>query len=444
MSDDLLISGGTLVDPVARKLARADVLVRDGRIVAIDVDLAHQATAGDARPGAGGIERIDATGLLVTPGLVDMHVHLREPGYEYKETIATGVRAAVAGGVTSVACMANTRPVNDCPAVTRFILERAEAAALAKVFPIGAVSIGLAGEHLAEIGAMREAGIVAVSDDGKPVWDAELMRRALEYTRLFRMPVIAHAEDRALAGSGVMHEGAVSLRLGLRGIPASAEDVMVARDIALAGLTGGHLHIAHISTAGSISMVRAARAAGVHVTAEASPHHLFLTDAAVAGYNTCAKMNPPLRSEEDRQAVRAGLADGTIDVIATDHAPHHRDEKDVEFDLAANGVVGLETLLPLTLALVREGLVDLPSAIARVTSEPARILGIPTGRLEVGGAADLVLVDEGLEWQVVPAELQSKSKNTAFADWKMRGRALVTIVDGRVVHDARTPEARAA
>jgi dihydroorotase len=442
VSDTLLISGGTLVDPVARKLARADVLIRDGRIAGIGTDL--WTPAGAEAPLANGVARIDATGLLVTPGLVDMHVHLREPGYEYKETIATGVRAAVAGGVTSVACMANTRPVNDCPSVTRFILERAGAAALAKVFPIGAVSVGLAGEHLAEIGAMREAGIVAVSDDGKPVWDAELMRRALEYTKLFRMPVIAHAEDRALAGSGVMHEGAVSLRLGLRGIPASAEDVMVARDIALAGLTGGHLHIAHISTAGSIAMVRAARAAGVHVTAEVSPHHLFLTDAAVDGYNTCAKMSPPLRSEEDRQAVRAGLADGTIDVVATDHAPHHRDEKDVEFDLAANGVVGLETLLPLTLALVREGLVDLPAAIAKVTSEPARILGIPAGRLEVGGPADLALIDEAAEWQVVAAELHSKSKNTAFADWKMRGRALVTIVDGRVVHDVRSSEARAA
>jgi len=366
-------------------------------------------------------------------------VHLREPGYEYKETIATGVRASVAGGVTSVACMANTRPVNDCPAVTRFILERAEAAALAKVFPIGAVSVGLAGEHLAEIGGMREAGIVAVSDDGKPVWDGELMRRALEYTKLFRMPVIAHAEDRALAGSGVMHEGAVSLRLGLRGIPSSAEEVMVARDIALAGLTGGHLHIAHISTANSVAMVRVARAAGVNVTAEASPHHLFLTDRAVEGYNTNAKMNPPLRSEEDRQAVRTGVADGTIDVIATDHAPHHRDEKDVEFDLAANGVVGLETLLPLVLALVREGVVDLPTAFAKVTSEPARVLGIPVGRLQVGSPADLVVVDSDLEWQVEAVDLQSKSKNTAFDGWKMRGRAVLTMVDGRVVHDLSAP-----
>lgn len=427
----LLIAGGTLVDPVARTCRAADVLVRDGVIAAIDAGISAQLP----RRGAGTIQRIDATGLLVSPGLVDMHVHLREPGYEYKETIASGTRAAVAGGVTAVACMANTRPTNDSPAVTRFILERAHAAQLAKVFPIGAVSVGLAGEQLAPFAGMYEAGIVAVSDDGHPVSDAELMRRALECAKMFGMPVIDHAEDRALAGSGVMHEGAVSLRLGLRGIPAAAEDVMVARDIALARLTGGHLHIAHISSAGAVEMVRAARAAGVRITAEVSPHHLWLTDEAVISYNTNAKMAPPLRTEADRQALRAALADGTIDCIATDHAPHHKDEKDVEFDCASNGVVGLETLLPLTLRLVADGLLDLPTAIAKITCEPAAILGLPIGTLEIGRAADLTLVDPDLEWQPSNAELLTKSKNTPFEGWTMHGRAVLTMVDGRVVHE---------
>ncbi|HZR83738.1 MAG TPA: dihydroorotase [Candidatus Binatia bacterium] len=429
----LLIAGGTLVDPVARKQRKADVLVRDGVIAAIDAGISAQLP----RRGVATIQRVDATGFLVTPGLVDMHVHLREPGYEYKETIATGARAAVAGGVTSVACMANTKPVNDSPAVTRFILERAHAAQLAKVFPIGALSVGLAGAQLAPFAGMYEAGIIAISDDGHAVSDAELMRRALECAKMFGMPVIDHAEDRALAAGGLMHEGAVSLRLGLRGVPSAAEDVMVARDIALASLTGGHLHVAHISSAGAVGMVRRARAAGVHVTAEVSPHHLWLTDEAVVGYNTNAKMAPPLRSESDRQALREALADGTIDCIATDHAPHHRDEKDVEFEQAANGVVGLETLLPLTLRLVDERVLDLPTAIAKITSEPAAILGLPVGTLDVGRAADLTVIDPTLEWTVAAPELLTKSKNTPFDGWTMRGRAVLTMVDGRVVHDLR-------
>jgi len=435
----LLISGGIVVDPIKRTQRRADVLIRDGMIAAID-----ERIAGQIRSAGKGPPTIDAKGLIVAPGLVDMHVHLREPGFEYKETIATGTRAAVAGGVTSVACMANTRPVNDCPSVTRYILERAKAAALARVFPIGAVSVQLAGEQLAEYAGMHEAGIVAVSDDGMPVMDAELMRRALECAKMFDIPVIDHAEDRTLAAGGVMHEGAVALRLGLRGIPAAAEDVMVARDVALAGLAGGHLHIAHISSAGAVQMVRQARASGVHVTAEVSPHHLWLTDEAVMGYNTNAKMAPPLRSEEDRQALREALADGTIDAVATDHAPHHRDEKDVEFDQAANGIVGLETLLPLTLQLVHDGLLDLPTAIAKITSEPARILRLSTGRLEVGVPADLVLIDPTHEWLVSSESLLTKSKNTAFEGWKMRGRAVVTLVDGRIVHDERARGATAA
>lgn len=434
----LLVAGGTLVDPVARTTRRADLLVRDGVIAAIEAGISEQLP----RRGASTIQRIDATGLLVAPGFVDIHVHLREPGFEYKETIATGTRAAVAGGVTSVACMANTRPVNDSPAVTRFILERAHAAALAKVFPVGAVSIGLAGEQLAPFAGMFDSGIVAVSDDGHPVMDAELMRRALECAKMFGMPVIDHAEDRALVAGGVMHEGAVSLRLGLRGIPAAAEDVMVARDIALAGLTGGHLHVAHISSAGSVRMVRMARAAGIRITAEVSPHHLWLTDEAVTAYRTNAKMAPPLRTEDDRLALLEGLADGTIDCIATDHAPHHKDEKDVEFDCAANGVVGLETMLPLVLRLVDEGVLDLPAAIAKISSEPAAILGLPVGTLEVGRAADLAIVDPNREWTVDSSESFSKSKNTPFEGWTMRGRTVWTMVDGRTVHDDRAMRSR--
>jgi len=416
-----------VIDPRRRTETRADVLIENGTVTAI----------GDGLDADDEAQTIDAAGLLVLPGAVDMHVHLREPGFEYKETIETGVQAAVAGGVTSVACMANTRPVNDTAAVTRFILERARAARAARVFPIGAVSVGLEGRNLAEFAGMHDAGIVAVSDDGRPVADAELMRRALECARLFDIPVIDHAEDPSLAAGGVMHEGAVSLRLGLRGIPSEAEEVMVARDIALAQLTGGRLHIAHVSAAGSVRRVRAARASGIEVTAEVTPHHLWLVDEAVGPYDTNAKMAPPLRTEADREALREGLRDGTIDAIATDHAPHHRDEKDVEFDCAHNGVVGLETLLPLTLRLVREGLLDLPTAIAKISSEPAAILRLPVGRLEVGALADLALVDPELEWTVEAANLKTKSKNTPFLSWPMRGRALVTLVGGEVVYDAR-------
>ena len=386
-----------------------------------------------------GSEVLDAKGMLVLPGAVDMHVHLREPGYEYKETIESGTRAAVAGGITSVACMPNTRPVNDTAAVTRFILERARAAGAARVFPIGAVSVGLGGEHLAEFAGMHEAGIVGVSDDGRPIADAELMRRALECAKLFDIPVIDHPEDPSLAAAGVMHEGAVSLRLGLRGIPAEAEEIVVARDIALAQLTEGRVHIAHVSAAGSVRRVRAARSSGVRVTAAVSPHHLWLTDEAVNGYDTDAKVAPPLRTEADREALLEGLSDGTLDVIASDHAPHHRDEKDVEFESAQNGVVGLETLLPLTLRLVDEGVLGLPEALAKITREPARILGLSAGGIQVGSDADLAIVDPTEEWTVKRQELRSKGKNTPFDSWTMRGRAHKTLVAGRVVFDVAAP-----
>lgn len=409
-------------------MMRADVLLEEGVIRAIEPGLAEKNAGGEDAL------RLDATGRLVMPGLVDMHVHLREPGYEYRETIESGALAAVSGGVTSAACMANTRPVNDCPSVTRFILDRAERAGLARVLPIGAVSVGLQGEQLAEFAGMVEEGIVAVSDDGLPVHDAELMRRALECARLFDIPVLDHAEDPTLVAGGCMHEGAVSLRLGLQGIPAAAEDVMVARDIALAELTGGHLHICHMSSGRAVEIVRAAKAGGINVTAEVCPHHLELTDEAVVPYRTDAKMAPPLRAEADRLALRQGLVDGTMDAIATDHAPHHRDEKDVEFSIAQNGVVGLETLLPLTLKLVEEGVLDLPTAIARVTCEPARILRVPYGRMALGAPADIAVVDPEHEWTVTRSELRSKGKNTPFKDWKMRGRAMATIVAGALVH----------
>ena len=434
MSERLVIAGGTVVDPVAGTAAVADVLVEDGRIVAV---------SGAGEESAEGATAIDARGLLVLPGLVDMHVHLREPGYEYKETVATGVAAAVAGGFTSLACMANTKPVNDSAAVTQYIRDRAKVANAAHVYPIGALSVGLAGERMAEIGEMHRAGIVAVSDDGNPVMDAGLMRRALEYTKLFDLPVIVHEEDRHLADGGCMNEGVTSLRLGLRGIPAAAEEVMIARDVALTELTGGRLHVAHVSTLGAVALIRDAKARGLRVTAEVTPHHLFLTEDAVCGYGTNAKMAPPLRMPADIAALRAGLADGTIDAIATDHAPHHDDEKAVEFEHAANGVVGLETALPLVLRLVTEGACDLPTLVARLTIGPARILGLPAGTLAPGAAADLTLVDRERKWRVEARKFRSKSRNTPFEGWEMTGRAVATFVGGRLVYDDRPAAAPA-
>ena len=421
----LCITGGTVVDPVAGTAAPADVLIEDGTIAAVG---APGTLGNDA-------QALDARGCLVLPGLVDIHVHLREPGHEYKETVATGVQAALAGGFTSIACMANTNPVNDSSAVTQFIIDRAKVAGGARVHPIGAVSVGLGGERLAEIGEMHRAGIVGVSDDGRPVMDAGLMRRALEYTRLFDIPVIVHEEDCGLAGGGCMNEGTTALRLGLRGVPSAAEEVMVARDIALAELTGGRLHIAHLSTLGSVAMVRDAKARGLRVTAEASPHHLFLTEEAVASYDTNAKMAPPLRTRADVDALRKGLADGTIDCIATDHAPHHADEKDVEFEHAANGIVGLETALPLALRLVADGVLDLPTLVARMTVGPARILNLPAGTLAPGAAADVTIVDPERRWKVVARSFRSKGRNTPFEGWDMVGRAVAVLVGGRVVHE---------
>jgi dihydroorotase len=427
MTGRLRIANGTVVDPVAGTATRCDVLIEDGRVAAVD---APERVAAEA-------PIYDARGCLVLPGLVDMHVHLREPGHEYKETIATGAAAAVAGGVTSVACMANTNPVNDSAAVTRFILEQAAIAKLARVHPVGALSVGLRGERLAEFGEMRRAGIVAVSDDGMPVMDAGLMRRALEYATLFDLPVIAHEEDACLRGGGVMNEGITSVRLGLRGSPPAAEELMVARDVALVEVTGGRLHIAHVSTARSVALVREARARGLRVSAEATPHHLFLTEEAVAEYDTNAKMAPPLRTRADVDALRAGLADGTIEAIATDHAPHHADEKDCEFDQAANGVVGLETALGLGLKLVAEGVLDLPTLVARLTIGPARLLGLEAGTVAVGAPADVVVVDPERRWKVAARSFRSKSRNTPFDGWDLQGKAVATFVGGALVYEDR-------
>jgi dihydroorotase len=419
----LLIAGGRLIDPGNGHDGAFDVLLDDGRVARVAA--AGEISAAD--------ERLDAAGCWVVPGLIDMHVHLREPGYEYKETVLSGTQAAIAGGFTAVACMANTNPVNDSGAVTQYILEKAAAAGLARVYPIGAVSLGLAGERLAEIGEMREAGIVAVSDDGKPIMDSGLMRRALEYSAMFNLPVIAHEEDRGLAGEGVMNEGPTAFRLGLKGVPAAAEEAMVARDIALLERTGGRLHVAHVSTAGTVELIRGAKARGLAVSAEATPHHFSLTEEAVGDYDTNAKMNPPLRLRADVEAVIAGLRDGSIDAIATDHAPHHRDEKEVEFDCAAHGIIGLETALPLCLALVREQGLTPARLITAMSINPARILNVPGGSLAVGQVGDVTVIDPDVTWDVDPGALLSKSRNTPFAGWKMTGGARATIVGGRVL-----------
>jgi len=425
----VLIHSGTVIDPLNDRHEALDLLIEDGRVAAV--------LAPDTERAAD--EHVDASGCWVVPGLIDMHVHLREPGYEYKETVLTGTRAAVAGGFTAVACMANTDPVNDNGAVTKYIVEKAAAADLARVYPIGAVSVGLAGERLAEIGEMREAGIVAVSDDGHPVMDSGLMRRALEYSAMFNLAVIAHEEDRGLAGEGVMHEGPTAFRLGLKGMPAAAEEAMVARDIALLERTGGRLHVAHVSTAGSIDLVRRAKARGLAVSAEVAPHHFTLTDEAVGDYDTNAKMNPPLREKDDVAAAIEGLRDGTIDAIATDHAPHHRDAKDVEFEGAAFGIVGLETALPLCLRLVREHGLAIDTLIRALSSNPARILGVPGGSLAEGSVADVTVIDPDRAWRVDPQTFQSKSRNTPFGGWAMSGAARATIVGGRVLWRAMEP-----
>jgi dihydroorotase len=420
----LLIQSGLVVDPAQNLAAPRDLLIEGGKIAALS-------PAGTIP--AEGHRVIAAQNLVVTPGLIDMHVHLREPGEEYKETILTGTQAAVAGGFTSVAAMPNTRPVNDNAAITRFILEAAAAAGLARVYPVGAISLGSLGHTLSEYADQQEAGAVAFSDDGHPVMHPMLMRRALEYARTFKVSLIAHEEDLDLRGNGVMHEGRISLQLGLRGIPAAAEESMIFRDLALLPLTGGRLHIAHVSTLGSVALIRTAKAAGLAVTAETAPHYFSLTDEAVMGYDTNAKVNPPLRTAADVAAIKAGLADGTLDAIACDHAPHTSLEKDLEFEAAAFGLIGLETSLGLSLKLVHDGVLTLTQLVAAMSTNPARILGVPGGSLAVGSPADVTLMDLKREWTVDVNAFASKSRNCPFHGWTLLGRAVMTIMDGKVV-----------
>ncbi len=420
----LLISGGLVVDPARDLFESLDLLVEGGKIKALE-------PVGTIP--AKGRRVIAAQGLVGTPGLIDMHVHLREPGEEYKETIETGTRAAARGGFTAVAAMPNTRPVNDTAAVTRFILDQAKAAGLARVYPVGAISLGSKGRNLSEYGDLKAAGVVALSDDGQPVMNPMLMRRALEYARTFGLPIISHCEDLDLRGEGVMHEGKVSLKLGLKGVPAAAEEAMVFRDLTLARLTGGRLHIAHVSAAGSVALIRQAKAAGLMVTAETAPHYFTLTDEAVLGFDTHAKVNPPLRTAADVAAIKEGLADGTLDAIACDHAPHSTMEKEVEFQEAAFGLIGLETSLGLSLKLVHEKVLTLSQLVAKMSAHPARILGVKGGTLKPGAPADITLIDLNREWQVDVNKFASKSRNCPFQGWTLKGKAVMTIIGGKVV-----------
>ena len=423
----ILIRGGRVLDPANSLDAVQDLLLQDGKVTKLGSKLT-------APPGA---TVIDAAGKVVCPGFIDMHVHLREPGHEYKETVATGTRAAAAGGFTAVCCMANTSPVNDNRSITDYILARARSEGVVRVYPIGAVTRGLEGKELAELAELAEAGCVGFSDDGKCVMNAELYRRAMEYTLPFAAPVISHAEDHTLSRHGAMHEGVVSTELGLRGIPAAAEDVMVARDILLAELTGAHVHIAHLSTAGAVRLVREAKARGVRVTAEVTPHHLLLTDEAVRTWDTNMKMAPPLRTKRDTEALVEALADGTIDCVATDHAPHAVADKEGEFDGAANGIVGLETAFTvLHDRLVRPGVLPLATLISRLARDPARLLNLPGGSLTVGAAADVTLVDPEAAVIIDPARFAGKSRNTPFGGWTATGAPWKTIVAGKVVWEA--------
>ncbi len=421
-----LIRGGRVVDPSQNLDGKLDVLIEDGVVARIDESIAPPPDAAIT----------DAAELVVTPGLLDIHIHLREPGFEYKETVRTGVRAAAAGGFTGVVCMANTAPVNDNRSITEHILREAARHPYARVYPIGAISKGLAGEELAEIGEMVRAGVVAISDDGLPVMNAALMRRALEYAQHFDVPVIQHAEDLHLTGNGVMHEGVWSTRLGLPGIPGLAEDVMVARDLLLAADSGGRYHVAHLSTGRSLAMVKEARARGVLASCEVTAHHLLLTDQAVHDYafSSNTKMKPPLRDDEDRAALRAGLVDGTIDAIASDHAPHHHDEKDVQFSAAPFGIVGLETTVSLCLdRLVGAGVITLPRLVELLTSGPARALGLPGGTLSPGSVADVTLLDLERNVTVAPDTFASLGRNTPFGGWTLRGAPVGTLLAGRPI-----------
>ncbi len=424
------IQGGIVIDP-GQVNGRADVLIQHGKIVEVGYPLKQSINKDPS------VTIIDASGWIVAPGLVDLHCHLREPGFEYKETIQTGSASAVAGGFTSICAMPNTQPVNDNAAITQFMLTKGKEAGMARVFPIGAITKNSDGEELANIGELVGAGCVAISDDGRPVMNSLVMRRALEYAKAFGVPVVDHCEDLHLTDGGCMNEGVVSTELGMPGIPDASEEVMVARNLALADLTGVCVHLAHLSTARSVELVRHAKAQGLPVSAEVCPHHFSITEEAVRGYQANAKMNPPLRTDEDMQALRQGLIDGTIDVIATDHAPHALQEKQLEFDAAPFGIVGFETALALTLGLVQEGVLSLEQALDKLTRAPAQLFHLPVGTLSPGSLADVVIFDAEEEWVIDPEQFQSKSRNTPFGGMTVKGKVKMTFVEGHVVYDGR-------
>lgn len=422
----ILIRGGRVIDPSRGTDGIADVYVEAGAVAAVGSGIA---------PDPSEVDIVEAAGLVVAPGLIDLHVHLREPGNEDVETVASGAAAAAAGGFTAVCAMPNTDPVTDNQAAVGFIRSQGEHAGMARVYPIGAISLGQKGQQLAEFGEMVGAGAVAVSDDGRPVVSSHLMRTALEYARTFGIAVADHCEDPTLTAGASMHEGTVSTRLGLKGYPSVGEEIMVARDILLAELTGGHVHLCHLSSRGSVELVRRAKEKGLRVTAEVCPHHYTLTHEAVEGYNTNAKMSPPLREPADRDSLRQAIREGTIDVIATDHAPHHYDAKEREFEDAPNGIIGLETAFALGVTeLVESGLMTLPELLLRMSTAPARVFGLPGGTLAVGAPADIVVLDPAARWTVDPSLFVSKSRNTPFAGREVTGRAEVTIVGGHIVH----------
>ncbi|NTV48230.1 MAG: dihydroorotase [Geobacteraceae bacterium] len=421
---NMLIKNGRVIDPSQKIDGMLDVLVENGLIKEIGKGLSAPA----------GVETIDASGKYVVPGLIDMHVHLRDPGLEYKEDIISGTKAAVAGGFTSVCCMPNTKPVIDNKTVASYIINKAKAEGFCNVFPVGSITYGLSGDRMSEMGELKESGCVAVSDDGKPVGNSEMMMRSLQYAAGIGIMVISHAEELELVGEGVMNEGFTSTELGLKGIPRVAEDVATSRETLLAEYVGAPIHIAHVSTKGSVRIIREAKVRGVKVTCETAPHYFTLTDDAVRGYNTNAKMNPPLREAADVAAIKEGLKDGTIDAIATDHAPHHQDEKDVEFNVAMNGIIGLETSLPLSLKLVQDGVLTLNQLVEAMSLNPSNILGLNRGTLKVGSVADITLIDPEFEWVVEVDRLASKSKNSPWLGQRLKGVAAATIVDGKLVY----------
>jgi len=425
----LFLKGGRVIDPSQNIDSELDILIDNGKIVQLTCD--HTAvTPSD-------VEIVDVSPMIIVPGLIDIHTHLREPGHEYKETVHTGSEAAVAGGFTSIACMPNTDPVNDNRSVTEYILKQARLAGMANVYPVAAISKGSAGKILTEFGDLKDAGAVAFSDDGRPVMNSRVMRSALEYAYSFDMPVISHCEDLTLSEGGVMNEGVVSTELGLKGIPAIAEDIMVQRDITLAAYTGTAVHIAHVSTDGAVHAIREAKKRGIRVTAETAPHYFTLTDDSLREFSSFMKVYPPLRGAQDVQSVKEGLRDGTIDAIASDHAPHSSIEKDIEFDFAASGINGLETSLALSLQLVRDNVLSINQLIEKMSVNPAKILNLSKGTLAPGSDADITVIDPSLTWTVNADHFRSKSRNTPFNTWVLQGKAVMTIVEGRITFTNR-------